>query len=66
MRMAICLQIPTMEKYCQLQNVHGVNDVRQTEMLTVQPLYYLNLVLSKLKLLLRRSKVITHQVLIKF
>jgi hypothetical protein len=42
--MVICLQIPTVlrtngKKYfCQLLNVHGVNDVRLTEMDRAEPL----------------------------
>jgi hypothetical protein len=42
MRMMICLQIPTVNGwknyFCQLLNVHGVNNVRQTEIHTAEPL----------------------------
>jgi hypothetical protein len=47
MRMVICLQIHTVfciggwkNYFCQLLNVHGVNDVRQTEIHTAEPLVH--------------------------
>jgi hypothetical protein len=51
--------------FCQLLNVHGVNDVRQTEKYTVEP-FTLNLLLSRLRSLLNSWTDINHQVLIKF
>jgi hypothetical protein len=58
--MVICFQIPTVfsiggSYFCQLLNVHGVNDVRQTEIHTAEPLvpepssYEVEIAIEKLK-----------------
>jgi len=42
-----------MEEFCHLLNIYGINDVRQTEVHTAEPLV-LELVLLRFKLLLKR------------
>jgi hypothetical protein len=50
--------------FCQLQNVQGDNDVRQTEIQLSH--YWLSLVPLRLRWLLKSLKDTDHQVLIKF
>jgi tRNA-binding EMAP/Myf-like protein len=54
--------------FCQLLNIHGANNVRQTEILSAEPyIKDLNLVLLRLKLLLKSWKLPgTDQILVEF
>jgi len=58
-----CLAIIRLTK-SQLLNVHGVNDVRQTEMHTAEPLVP-EPSASEVELAIQKLKITNHQVLIK-
>jgi len=70
MRMVICLQIPAVlnrwKKYfCQLSNIHGINDVRQTEMHAAEPLVPEHSS-PEVEIAIKSRKDLNHWVLIKF
>jgi hypothetical protein len=51
--------------FSQILNLHGVNDVRQTEIHTAEPLVT-EPSASKVELAIEKLKVTNHQVLIKY